>query len=772
MKHILPALLVSLSILLINISNLPAQAMPDVKWQTIDGVYMPVPPKIHPRLYLRAEHVAGLSERIKDPVLKKVWSDLQKLRQDRTPEEIPETKDWRFYFDTKGLLTRVELSALDYLMTNDSTYARAAIDMIADTLETAIYPHISDISRAIGRLMVSGSIVYDWCYDQLTPAEKTRFVNAFVRLAKMLECGYPPVKDNSIVGHASEWMIMRDLISTGIAIYDEYPEMYHLAAGRFFREHLPARNWFYPGQAYHQGMSYLNVRFSNDLFALWIFDRMGVGNVYHPAQQYILYDMIYKRRPDGQIMPGGDVNYTRKRQATYSLPSLLAGSYYKDEYINYEYMRDPRVDNHSKIFELLWRDTKLGVRKPDDLPLTRYSGFPFGWMIARTGWGTESVIAEMKINEYNFLNHQHHDAGAFQLYYKGPLAIDAGTYQGSSGGYNSLHNKNFFKRTIAHNSLLIYDPDEKFPASGYGGADKSDFVTNEGGQRLPNNWRPAATLDELLSGNFKTGEVLAKSFGPDSVKPEYSHLKGDITQAYSSKVKEVKRSFVFLNLKRTDMPATLIVFDKIVSANAGFKKTWLLHSIEQPEIKGNRITIGRTKDGDSGVLVNTMLLPNKDNAKITPVGGKGKEFWVSGVNYPNEPRDGQDEANERGAWRVEVSPLRASTEDYYLNVMQVTDAKQKMICDVKRIEGDKIIGVQLADRVVTFSKNMNLISSDYKLKVTGNNTFKFVITDMEQGLWQVSKNGKVYIKSLTVQKGEHVLHFSGKKGTYRFVRLK
>ncbi|MDD2286014.1 MAG: heparinase, partial [Paludibacter sp.] len=224
--------------------------------------------------------------------------------------------------------------------------------------------------------------------------------------------------------------------------------------------------------------------------------------------------------------------------------------------------------------------------------------------------------------------------------------------------------------------------------------------------------------------------------------------------------------------KRTDTPATLIVFDKIVSANAGFKKTWLLHSIEQPEIEGNRITIGRTKDGDSGVLVNTMLFPNKDNAKITPVGGKGKEFWVLGVNYPNEPRDGQDEANERGAWRVEVSPLRASTEDYYLNVMQVTDAKQKMICDVKRIEGDKIIGVQLADRVVTFSKNMNLISSDYKLKVTGNNTFKFVITDMEQGLWQVSKNGKVYIKSLTVQKGEHVLHFSGKKGTYRFVRLK
>jgi hypothetical protein len=48
-------------------------------------------------------------------------------------------------------------------------------------------------------------------------------------------------------------MIMRDMISAGIAIHDEFPEMYQLAAGRFFREHLPARNWFYSGHAYHQG---------------------------------------------------------------------------------------------------------------------------------------------------------------------------------------------------------------------------------------------------------------------------------------------------------------------------------------------------------------------------------------------------------------------------------------------------------------------------------------------------------------------------------------
>lgn len=742
-----------------------------VEWKVIDGVKMPVPPKVHPRLYLRKQHIAELPSRINDPALKKVWNDLQSLKKDRPADKVPEVKDWRYYFDTQGLLTRVELRALDYLMTGKPEVARDAIEMIIDTLETAVYPDISDISRAIGRLMVSGSMVYDWCYPHLTDVEKTRFVNAFVRLARMLECGYPPVKDNSIVGHASEWMIMRDLISTGIAIYDEYPEMYHLAAGRFFREHLPVRNWFYPSQAYHQGMSYLNVRFSNDLFALWIFDRMGAGNVYHPSQQYILYDMIYKRRPDGQVMPGGDVNYTRKREARYSLPSLLAGSYYNDPYVHYEFMREPSVDNQNKIFDFLWRNTSLSTRKPDDLPLTRYSGSPYGWMVARTGWGNESVIAEMKINEYNFLNHQHHDAGAFQLYYKGPLAIDAGTYQGSSGGYNSPHNKNFFKRTIAHNSLLIYDPDEKFASPGYGGSDKTPFVANDGGQRLPNNWRPASTLEELLTGDFKTGRVEAVAYGPDAHTPEFSHLKGDITAAYSNKVSEVKRSFVFLNLKDKDVPGALIVFDKIVSANPDFKKYWLLHSIEEPEVTGTCVTVRRTLNGDTGMLTNTVLLPESTNADIVTVGGEGKEFWVFGTNYPNLPRNNQDEANERGAWRVEISPKKAAKEDYYLNVMQVSDGRAKKSKEVIRIDSKQVVGAQIADRVVLFCRNSQLITQSFSFSFAGKGNFKMVATDMAAGKWKIMRNGTISIPEKTVQSGESVLHFEGNSGDYQIIRL-
>lgn len=763
-------LILSLVCILVPIK---AQLPIELEWSEYDGVKIPIPPKVHPRLYLRKHNIQDLKKRLEDPRLKDVWEELQLMKEDWNPEDIPEEKTWRFYVQQKGATVRAELNALEYLVTQDQRLGRKAINGIIDTLRKSTWPQVSDIARAAGRMMVTGAIVYDWCYELLTENEKQIFIKAFVRLAGMLECGYPPVKQSSVVGHSSEWMIMRDLLSAGIAIYDEFPEMYNLAASRFFREHLPVRNWFYPGHAYHQGSSYDRVRFASDLFPLWIFDRMGAGNVYHPSQQFVLYNAIYKRRPDGKLLASGDVNYPRRSYVPLGLSAMLAAGYYKDEYINYEFMLDPmNIDSRSKIFDFLWRDVDLGVKKPDDLPLTKYFAFPYEWMIARSGWGPESVIAEMKINGYNFLNHQHHDAGAFQIYYKGPLAIDAGTYQGSSGGYNSPHNKNFFKRTIAHNSLLIYDPDEVFNSMDYGGAGKTPFVTNDGGQRLPGKeWTPPFTLEDILEKDYRTGEIKGFDYGPDDRVPEYSYLKGDITMAYSNKVEEVKRSFVFLNLGEEKIPAALIVFDKIVATNPDFKKFWLLHSMEQPEIKNNETIISRTRDGDQGVLINIPLLPKKGNIEVNKIGGPGKEFWVFGKNYPNEPRPGDDPRGERGSWRVEIKPVNQSKEDYFLNVMLITDTNHiTQRAEVRMIESENVIGVQLNNRVILFDRESCRLKHEFSFKVQGKGMHKILLTDLFSGQWRILKDGKILKPFVNVTNDEGTYYFEGGSGTYTLQR--
>jgi hypothetical protein len=146
----------------------------------------------------------------------------------------------------------------------------------------------------------------------------------------------------------------------------------------------------------------------------------------------------------------------------------------------------------------------------------------------------------------------------------------------------------------------------------------------------------------MLQGTFKTAAVLGQAY-----------LKGDITQAYSNKVREVKQSFVFLKLGRVETPAALIVFDRVVAASPTFQKYWLLQSVTKPELNGSTAAVSLSRNGWTGKLVNTTLLPEPDNTRLVTVGGAGKEFWVFGKNYRNAtvPPD-----PEVGGWRVELSP--------------------------------------------------------------------------------------------------------------------
>ncbi len=720
--------------------QLPAQQKSGIKWQITDSVSIPVPPAGHPRVFLMSRDIPDLRQRIVHPLLKPVWEELLELA--KTNAQI-----------------QIEVDAARCLMTGDAQLGRKTIALALKTIEDAKYDlSVQDITRPIGRMMVTGAVAYDWCYPLLTSTQKKEFQDQLFRLAKQLECGYPP-KHGWVTGHGSEWMVMRDMLSAGLAIYDENPEMYHHAAKTFFSYLLPARNFWYPGHAFHQGTAYAETRFSSDLYPLWIFDRIGAGNVYNPAQQFVPYQWIYMRRPDGQLLRAGDGQGKAPK-----LRSLLCASYYKDGYVLSDYLKDPGIDGLNKLFQLLWSDPDLKPLPVSDLPLTRYMDFPYGWMVARSGWDENSVIAEMKVNIFNFNNHQHHDAGAFQIYYKGPLAVDAGLYQGTSGGYSSPHNKNYAQRTIAHNSLLIYDPQEQFNNRG-------DYA-NDGGQRLPNFRKEAGTLKTLLdpANGYQTGIVQACGFGPDIKSPDYSYLKGDISLAYSSKIKEVKRTFVFLNLKDKKIPAALIIFDRVVSSNPDFPKYWLLHSMEEPRIENDQTTLTLNERGWSGKLINTTLLPEAENAILKTVGGPGKEYWVFGKNYENEWSGGNPDSYETGKWRLELQSKKAANEDYFLNVMQIMDKSSVRGRSVRRIDGEHFTGVNIADRIVIFSKSSGVINMPLSISIPDGGPFKILITDLLPGTWQVKENGKILIPAFLVKSGEGTLYLEGTEGEYTFLR--
>jgi hypothetical protein len=727
------------------------------------GMDFPKPPTGHPRLFFRQADIDNLLKKSGDPVMQKAWKKILDASKTETTGLLDAPGDGLANF-TLETVNPIEAKALMYALQGDKAAGRNAIDAMINFFNTLKFnPSTSDIYRLYGRFMLSGAMVYDWCYDLLTADEKKALIGWMETMAAGMEIGWPAIKQGAVCGHASEFQLMRDIMAMSIAIYDEKPEAYNLAAGRFFKYWVPVRKFFYPAGFHHQGVAYGGYRFMTELYATALFNGMGYKNVFGSEQGRVPYYALYNRRPDGQIMRDGD-DYVSKRAEGYwtnnGASDILAASFFKDPYIMGEALREVKVPGSSSdyIFEFLTFDPSVMPLPVDKLPLARYFPGPLGAIVARTGWesGKESgtALATMKIGEYQFLNHQHLDAGSFQLYYKGALASEGGYYD----AYGSDHDYNYNKRTIAHNTMLVYDPSEVIRKN-------SD---NDGGQRFPNDGKDAADLEILLSGDYKVASIIAHEIGPDTMKPQFTYLKGDISKAYSAKVKEFQRSFVFLNTGEKEHPAILIVYDRVTSSDKSFRKTWLLHSLEEPIINGNETTIRRTKKSYGGKLINTTLLPQTGNLQITKVGGPGHESDVNGVNHPakNLP-DPMNSCDESGDWRIEVSPAKASLSDTYLNVMQVSDDNESVKpLMVKKLVTAGHTGTEAGASIVLFSTSGSKVSGKINLTVSGSDQKKVLIADLEDGLWYVQKDGEKTKSQHRVTKEGSVLYFDALPGKY------
>ena len=729
---------------------------------------IPLPPKEHPRLYFRKEHIPEIKMKANHPLLKGFWEQINRSAQFATDGKLAQGVN---HNHDMQIVSAIESRAFLYALSGDQKLGNEAVDLIFNMNNTVITnPQKGDVYRDVGRIITATAVVYDWCYDLIAPAEKQALIAIMESLATEMEIEWPRLVQGSVTGHGVEAQVARDMLSCGIAVYDEKPDIYRRAAGRLFAEFYPAQNFTYQSGYHHQGSSYGPYRFQWEFYSVLIFDRMGYPNVVSPLQSKMPYYWMYTRRPDGHLFRDGDdfLEATNTWGPYWVFPDLAyLASYYKDpllmgEALRQDYIHDFDVHSrfgHTPVYDLLLIDPSVA---PDynlaSLPLARYFPYPCGGMVARTGWEngktSNTVVAEMKVVERQYNNHQHLDAGAFQIYYKGPLAVESGIYAGTTGAYGCDHFLNYYQRTIAHNCMLVYNPDEVFLY-------RQRVVGNDGGQRWPANQAEPHVIDVVMSEEFHKSEVRAHDFGPCPMKPEYTYLKGDITRAYKDKVKNHQRAFVFLNLNNEQVPAALIVYDYIVSSNKDFKKTWLLHCVQEPTFNGNVCTVVRNEKGYHGKLVNTVLLPLPQNTNLAKVGGQGNEFSVNGINYPQQIRNANN-WSDGAIWRIELSPKTPSETDVFLNVMQVTDAGNNQLLPVEKIETDRLTGVKIADRIVLFAKNGNPENLPINLNIKWNGVYKVLITDLENGHWEITGAKSPGI----VRVDKNLIYFQATAGNY------
>ena len=714
------------------------------------------PENTHPRVYFTDT----------DAIKKKLTADenaiaMKKLEtMAKTPVSISTV-----YSD--DILSIIESKAFYYAMNTDTAYeigkeAAEAIAIIENMPATG-----ADVTRRYGRKINILAEIYDWCYDILEDEEKKKIIELCTIYASEMEIGWPPSQQGAIVGHACEAQFLRDLMSFAIAVYDERPDVWNYIGGRFYEEFVPVRDFANKGFFNHQGTNYGYYRHLYDSYAYLLITGMGCEEPYS-GEDLVKnsYTQIYLRRPDGNIFADGDMYTDRVAPFGYvnvgAEALLLDFAIGNDEYIKNEYYRQTLSANNGKVLQsfindspvlyLILNNPELETKLIYNLPKTMFCPSPIGMMIARTGWqdGIKSpvVTAMMKVGEYQFNNHQHLDSGSFQIYYKGLLAAESGEYT----SYGNLHHNMYTSKSIAHNTMLVYDPSEET------GAIERKNV-NDGGQRVVNSYSEFYTLDQMLSSNAKTAETSAYEIDPENPdNPEYSYIKGNLTEAYTDKVSDFKRSFMFLNTGKTDVPGVMVVFDKINSSDKKFKKIWLMHSKAKPVTSGNQsVFTNTTDDGYNGKMTIDTLLPTVGNTEFY-VEGSATSGWsvinrykfdTNGwlrekiANYPATNTSFESEAN---TYRLEVSPKNPSEQDYFLNVIQVTDADSSAQLPVQLLESDLFYGAKVDGKNILFSKSGNKIAGKFTFRNSG--AAEYIICDISQGKYKITdSNGSQYVNA-------------------------
>lgn len=736
-----------------------------------------VPPSEHPRVLVKKSDLPKIKANLTHPQNKAAY--------ERVLEKAQSTLNGDQSGYSPDLLEIMQSKAFLYMINGDEQMGQQAVEMVMNHIRKVDFGTKmaeTNSMRSSGHVLFATSCVYDWCYDLFTPEQRAEYITLCEDMVTLnFEGGYPIVeKIGRFTGsyHRDENPIFKDLLAFGIAVYDEKPFVYNNVVGVLYANYLNWREWYYPSHWMINGVNtYGNFRMTFEVFGGYLLHVIGQDPLSHDDQRNTMYKSVYWRRPDGAVFVDADET-TRSYKNTYlkynNASYFILGNLCDDPIMKWQYYKNKASTNYfgqgylevTAPMYLLINNVDVPLENKAELPLTKYYPSPINVMMARTSWeeGADSpaVLVAMKPFETYMSGHAHRETGNFQIYYKGALAMETGQYQApgytkadgtkvQTAEWGTAHHAAYSSAPIAHNCLIVYDP--AYP----------NEITY-GGQ-----WPQAASgttfsnLPDALKGSNKTAEPIGYDYGPDKNKPEYSYIESDLTPGYrSDRVKKYSRSFMFLNLFDDEIPGALIVYDRMESTNKEYQKSWLLHSQEEPRVDGNIVTIDRTELHNNGRLTNTILMP--EAFKVDKIGGPGYEYW-DGVT--NREISRSSSGDESGTWRVEIKPENKSTNDYFLNVLQVSDADDSIIHHkvTSSVQGE-FIGVFIADRAVFMKKDVGSVYKNFSVSAEGEGDVTYIITNLIEGKWTVTdENGNVVDSQLIAE--EHgVLRFRAKAGAY------
>lgn len=644
----------------------------------------------------------------------------------------------------------------------DSTYTRKAIQFFQYNVDHGIW----DVQFTA----IEIAFVYDWLYQGLPQATRDAARNLALAQYDLADYYRATPYYNLEANHATRRGI------TGLAFFGEgsaadIAKCQTLvdncdARMRGVREFqypggsapvlggvLPTRQKYFPDGGYYKGMQYAMMDIEAVSLYLALFDELHLGSYWNLCASYLdnwPECMLWLQRPDGlsqRLMSGTDYGLSSRGQQAMAILSNHRGNRLASWALEHGSWTSTNQGAYNwTLICILWRPAPS--TNPATLGLAKFWGAN-GWsrppnaswsekVVLRSGWNlnanNDDVYFTLHAGDY-FGDYWNFYQLAFEIYYRGALAIRSGYYEGGGD-----HLRNYNSRAVAANTVVVLDTARPNLADVWG----QDFLYDDPPGR-------PEKIGDVAEGNvYDTANILAfeDTVGDDgthayyvkgALRPSAAYYNTNTTRGVTSQTREVLAQGRYF-----------VIRDNVVLRSAGKSVRFLLHTINRPAVEGvspltvtvpDHITVyprarynaSRTElvPGSPAIQYGGRLwcepvIPT--NATLRVVGGPGYECWLddgNGVGQNVTPMEGSHpipsehygNADEVGSWRVETIAPAATTVDFVhaLFVGRPTD----QMAAVTPIDEPNGIGCQITGvGVFVFGRNP-AGESEMRYRITG-----------------------------------------------------
>jgi hypothetical protein len=411
----------------------------------------------------------------------------------------------------------------------------------------------------IGDMIGNVALVYDWCYPQVTAAQRTRWI-AYANQAVSNVWNYTTAKWGTKTVPWSGWAIddpsdnyyysfLRATMLLGLATKgenapaDTWVSKFHDA--KIIGELVPTFNADLIGGASREGTGYgVAMRRLFELYDFWKSTTGEVLATKTPHTRASMLAMIHQTLPTiDRVAPTGDQSrdstasffdyhrdYFQQLMASFPTDSLAARAKYLIANSSVKTM-----GNGFMVVQDFLNDSPSIPTTPLTGLNTVYQAKGIGEIYARSGWDTAATWINLIAGPYT-QSHAHQDQGSLMIFKGGWLAYDA----------NINSHSGLAQATTAHSLVRI----------------------DNAGVPIPQIASTTSTVMALKKGS------------------NFTYMAADVTPAYrgNAAIQKVQRELVYVQ------PNVAIVFDRVQSSSTT-TQTWQLAAPTAPAISGNTATI-------------------------------------------------------------------------------------------------------------------------------------------------------------------------------------